>query len=738
MTGEMGINSSPNHKSEDLEALKQLHDELVSREIGSIATGADLSALVGSDGEVSGYKELLTEFKDDIKDREDKGDFSINDFENRLAEVNQARSNKLSQIGNLLNNYHDKRDQASKSSDNDETITIQPIKSTNELADDLEKVSDQEKSDDKDTYDNDVLSNPKKEGFFRRGWSKIRSFFGHKKDNSDKAYSYDTDFDDETNHGQHRLVKVVAGLAAVATLAGIWGGIAGNNRRSKVDQAIGEMNNANNQIQVYDKESPADALKDLNKLNDSYNGNHEITAEASDNPGGAWINPFDSISSGQLSRINKLSADSTKDNLEKQIAEEKNNISILGNVDTASARLAQINKFTSDQRKVQADGLIQELDGAMANMSSRNEANTDEDKANIQSKIDALKAEIDSTKAQINADKLGVNVEDYKSYGAAASETGLSIDKIKEYAQHYDIPADKLGTAEAQNYMRNQMAANGNVGEAYTATDSEEAKNQMIFAAYNNPAALAMYKNAINEAGGVNDGLIDGFKTPANVDSLYQQYLSDGQTKKVDFDNFKTLLNGAKISARQATNRIGYSYFINGQNRMTTSRVPENSNGANEMVYDVVLSDGTQMIVKQGCEQLWIYVAPKVVYTRYTVTKTYNPVTPNQPSKPSKPVVPVKPPVTPPKELQPKNEHDNDKQQNDAVNFNDNAKAKNETQHYEPVDKSNNSPVPADTQKNSGNTDGNASNGSEYVPTPDDNKGNINGRQDELPIHQDW
>lgn len=107
---------------------------------------------------------------------------------------------------------------------------------------------------------------------------------------------------------------------------------------------------------------------------------------------------------------------------------------------------------------------------------------------------------------------------------------------------------------------------------------------------------------------------------------------------------------------------------------------------------------------------------------------------------------PNNPPVTPPgTDLEPKNEHDNDAQQNAAngengkSSFNDNAEATKEPQTY--VDE-NGQAAPSDiqekAQQNAGNIDGDATNGSEYVPKADE-QGNINGSQgNTAPNWQDW
>ena len=83
-----------------------------------------------------------------------------------------------------------------------------------------------------------------------------------------------------------------------------------------------------------------------------------------------------------------------------------------------------------------------------------------------------------------------------------------------------------------------------------------------------------------------------------------------------------------------------------------------------------------------------------------------------------------------------KDPSDNDIQQDDAHGFEDDAPAHDEEQHYGPSEDG--TPAPDNAGQVSGNTDGNAQNGSEHVPEADDEIGNIGGSQSERPDEQEW
>ena len=106
----------------------------------------------------------------------------------------------------------------------------------------------------------------------------------------------------------------------------------------------------------------------------------------------------------------------------------------------------------------------------------------------------ALESAINQRDADIKeANRLGLDVEEYQDFKAAASETGLSVDRMVEIADEFGVPADKLGTAEAMQYMRDNLKGKNNLSEALECDTPQEAADLLIFTAYNNPAALAQY-----------------------------------------------------------------------------------------------------------------------------------------------------------------------------------------------------------------------------------------------------
>lgn len=340
-----------------------------------------------------------------------------------------------------------------------------------------------------------------------------------------------------------------------------------------------------------------------------------------------------------------------------------------------------------------------------------------------------------------------------QAYTAAASAMNMNVDTVKALANAYGVPADKLGTIEAQQYMRDNLSVSTNVSESLNS--DYDTKDVLKFQAYNNPGVLAMYMNGINEEAKGPDSGVDGLEMPADAAALYDLYQMDNNARQTDFNTLCAKLDNATVTQREATTKMTYSYFISQDNKLIVCYGPENSNGYTTIIYQVTCDDGTRLLIKNGCAQIeagkYVPVTPVVTTTSgkksshqsYTkaagghgsssTSKTTNKPTPNnngdQPG---------------PEKLQPKDSTDNDPQQ-DAANgengksyFNDDAKADTAPQQY--VDNSGQA-ISSDQQKearqNAGNTDGDATNGGEYVPA--DNNGQITGSQgDKAPAEQDW
>jgi len=261
------------------------------------------------------------------------------------------------------------------------------------------------------------------------------------------------------------------------------------------------------------------------------------------------------------------------------------------------------------------------------------------------------------------------------------TDTGLSADKIKDLAEQYDVPLGKLGNpSESMALMRDSddMAMSTNVSETYTAETPEDVRDQMLFAAYANPAVLAMYMGAAYEDETTDPG-IDGFENPADADVLLQKYLDPEEGSEAfdaDYKLFRDALKAAfdadeKPVIRGATGTKGLSYALIDEHLVAVS-VTENSNGNNEKIYEVtlVMGEGHEVTlwVKEGCAQLFVPLPsakPKPVAAKPStpvVTPPARPLVPAQPGgqhpkppEPSVPPTPPQPPKTPPAPKDPAN-----------------------------------------------------------------------------------
>ena len=233
-------------------------------------------------------------------------------------------------------------------------------------------------------------------------------------------------------------------------------------------------------------------------------------------------------------------------------------------------------------------------------------------------------------------------IDTYAELEHAANDMHLSIERVKELADYYGIPADKLGTDEAQNYMRDNLLSPTSVSEAFNCETPEQAAEVLIFTAYNNKGALAQYINALDEDKGNPDSGIDGLEMPVNVDNLYQRYCNDHAAYAADFARFVEAMESATVTERDATDQIMYSYYLSDGNRMVCSRGPENSGGDTTKIYEVTFYDAdgnviAVMLVKNGCGQI---EAGGSTYTAVTPTIVKAP-TPNQTTTTTTPTAPA-------------------------------------------------------------------------------------------------
>ena len=327
---------------------------------------------------------------------------------------------------------------------------------------------------------------------------------------------------------------------------------------------------------------------------------------------------------------------------------------------------------------------------------------------NLQNLIDTYNARKEA------AEKLGVDTDTYAELERASNDTGLSVERVKELADYYGVPADKLGTDEAQQYMRDNLLASTNVSEKFNCETPEQAVDVLLFSAYNNKGALAQYVAALNEDGGTPDAGIDGLEVPADVQALYATYCNDRAAQVSDFARLREAAQNVEVTSRSATSQTMYTYYLSGDNVMVCSRGPENSGGQTQTIWQYAFKDAggnvlATILVKDGCGQTEagkpipttpvvvkrVVSTPNRVTTSTPNTPSYTPSTPNTPNTPNTPTPPDNPS---------KNPAYNDPQQNAAHGYEDNAPANDWTQGTE--------------------------NG---IPYPDDAAGNISGNQPSRP-----
>ena len=388
------------------------------------------------------------------------------------------------------------------------------------------------------------------------------------------------------------------------------------------------------------------------------------------------------------------------DNLNKETDDLEN---VIG-TDTASLSSADLDAQMESFNKERDELSAAVQNNPDADQASIDEANNLLNSEQVQQYQAALQSLIDARDArQAEADKYGVSLEEYADYEQEADTLGISIDKVIEFSKNdFGVPADKLGTAEAQAYMRDNLTDPTNISEALNAETPEEAMEMLLFSMHNNRGTLAMMVNAMNEDGGVHDAGLDGLETPANIQKLYAEYKANPEKAEADFIRIRDALKNADIYQRDATSADKYSMFCSSNDELVCSYHAENDNG-NKIIYHVTVydEDGNlwfEFEFKQTCTQL---VAGGNTYTpttpEITTTTPGNPSAPGDPGTPPEdPPTPPEDPPTPPEDpptppdddetppptitVKPKDPTDNDKQQNDAEGFEDDAPATDEDQ----------------------------------------------------------
>ncbi|MCL2174046.1 hypothetical protein FWH58_01990 [Candidatus Saccharibacteria bacterium] len=255
--------------------------------------------------------------------------------------------------------------------------------------------------------------------------------------------------------------------------------------------------------------------------------------------------------------------------------------------------------------------------------------------------------------------------------GNISEVIGISEDQLKKLGAAYgfaDANGDMsegtlrmLGTRDAEKQMRkynNSPVEPGIVGRPFEISindemTDEEIKQEIIdnvlFVAYNNPAALAQYYGAmLEEQDGPNDA-VDGFDDASRADRLYQRYEESNATddKKFvdnfydDFTTFRDALKNAIGSSECIAERVGtkgksglsYELKEGDEGLLHLHQVSSaddygiDYNDANgdgnlnknpyllRITFPVVDKDGNvqtcEIWIKHSCEQLWQPIEPE-------------------------------------------------------------------------------------------------------------------------------
>ena len=264
----------------------------------------------------------------------------------------------------------------------------------------------------------------------------------------------------------------------------------------------------------------------------------------------------------------------------------------------------------------------------------------------------ASKLEINSVETYLDyeqaAGELGISIEDYLEYGDLADRTNLTIEQVKQFSEGHGVPADKLNTPEAVDYVRDDRDDKTAVGETALTNESEDVearRAEVKYLAATNPMVAAQIMAAINEDTTADAG-VDGLETGTQ---LINQYLTDFAG---DYDVYQDAvqdvitpwIDGADASIFEAKHIRQYSVgdLTQTDDQLTVTNSYQDNNGGNPHVF-VLENDDVTIWIKLGCGgQLTVPIPIQVVVERHTYTpnRTTTTTTTTNP-----PVTPVDPPA---------------------------------------------------------------------------------------------
>ena len=275
--------------------------------------------------------------------------------------------------------------------------------------------------------------------------------------------------------------------------------------------------------------------------------------------------------------------------------------------------------------------------------------------------VDSVETYLDYEQA---AGELDISIEDYLEYGDLADRTNLTIEQVKQFSEGHGVPADKLNTPEAVDYVRDGRDDKTAVGETALTNESEDVearRAEVKYLAATNPMVAAQIMAAINEDTTADAG-VDGLETGTQ---LINQYLTDFAG---DYDVYQDAvqevitpwIDGADASIFEAKHIRQYSVgdLTQTDDQLTVTNSYQDNNGGNPHV--LVFENGDVTIwFKMGCGgQLTVPIPIQAVVERHAYTPsqttTYTPnqtttYTPNRTTTTTTtnpPVTPVDPPAT--------------------------------------------------------------------------------------------
>ena len=316
-----------------------------------------------------------------------------------------------------------------------------------------------------------------------------------------------------------------------------------------------------------------------------------------------------------------------------------------------------------------------------------------------------------------------------------AETMGMSVEDMHAVADRHGVNHNDIGTAKAQDQMRDNMESSYNLSEKINlenmseAERSERSKQEILFANMNNKYVTAQISSARLGAHDASDSEL--------TQQLFKQYEENDVTWQEQAKENAKFLKASTYSTRLARTSKTHTYGTERQwdGPIEDQYVLENSGG--ETVYIIEVANGDIKIqFKDGCIQaVWVEEAaqPRQQVKERTVVQqevVRQEEEHHQKERQSRQYSwNRRNDEEEHRQNDSKDPKANDTQQKDAKSFEDDSKANDDAPTY-------GGQKNPDASAKSGNTDNNPDNGSEV--TPDDNNGSIGGRQDAKPGQQDW